>query len=842
MENKLITTPQKNKLKLLSLLLIIALCVTMLPLASFAGSSTDVSGKVEITGVTIKKNDVDYIVNDEIVGDGSLRESDRVDIRVEFIIDETNVKLIESNNYFKVKMPSIFQFTNYFDSMELKVKIDGRDEVVGTYSFGKESDGDYMKVVFTKDLNVYEAIDKGFLEVYGSVAKNGDQEHEVAIGDFEWTIPTTDVPDDPRFHYPDGNSKNLFKNGWDQANGRTIWSIFANQKKLYDFLETGTYTSVSNVVLIDDLAAGSKLDGNIQFSYPMPMIDTEGKITEHRLIDFTDGNVEENIIEVTRIDQNPGEMYADFKARITNPANAPCYGAYNDERIIISLGDMPSSKLVGNWTWSQAQGVIDQHVEKFQKTYQLDSATKQLIKEKTLEKIKTLYGTNPSGDAKAQVRSLKIDFATLYTGNEQYIKNEVSMFYDNVPSGTETTTDIKVNKINAGAEARTIPKGQALVIKSDSTSKDFLQGVEFTLQEKNEVSGEYEDVMKGSDPYTVETDDKGEALFTDLVYGDYRLVETGTLDGYVTDQITITDIDGNPLTSMEFTVSSSDTEGIIFNASNDRVLGEVELEKVDSEATDSPISGASFILQEKDGSDWKDYGTEEVTGADGKVKLTDLPWGDYRIVETKAAPGYEEDSIVFLTGNANGEFTVGAEDQSFKFTASNVHMLGSVSLIKYDSSNKDMTLEGAEFMLMMEENGLWVKKGTAATATDGSISFTDLPFGKYKLVETKAPTGYDVATLTFKDGDGTVEINEDNLTIELTAYNTKEKVQGEEDFPSDNPGDDEVLGDEEAPDDIPQKVLGEEAATADSMSILFILMFFALAAIAIIVGIKMRKE
>ena len=43
---------------------------------------------------------------------------------------------------------------------------------------------------------------------------------------------------------------------------------------------------------------------------------------------------------------------------------------------------------------------------------------------------------------------------------------------------------------------------------------------------------------------------------------------------------------------------------------------------------------------------------------------------------------------------------------------------------------------------------------SGTTSETGQVKFTKLPAGKYRFVETEAPTGYDKDDLTFTDKDG----------------------------------------------------------------------------------------
>lgn len=94
---------------------------------------------------------------------------------------------------------------------------------------------------------------------------------------------------------------------------------------------------------------------------------------------------------------------------------------------------------------------------------------------------------------------------------------------------------------------------------------------------------------------------------------------------------------------------------------------------------------------------------------------------------------------------------------------------GDFVIAKLDGSN-EKTLTGAEFTLT-DVNGV---KTTYVTGTDGRVSFTNILPGTYTLSETKAPTGFQSTTETWKvtvDNEGVVTITEQNGTVitELTS-------------------------------------------------------------------------
>ena len=89
---------------------------------------------------------------------------------------------------------------------------------------------------------------------------------------------------------------------------------------------------------------------------------------------------------------------------------------------------------------------------------------------------------------------------------------------------------------------------------------------------------------------------------------------------------------------------------------------------------------------------------------------------------------------------------------------------GALKIIKQDGDTEEK-LAGAEFELRDLEGNV-IKSGTTNDA--GEISWEDLDYGDYQLVETKAPEGYRLLTSPID-----VKINGDENEVTLTVNNTK---------------------------------------------------------------------
>lgn len=158
--------------------------------------------------------------------------------------------------------------------------------------------------------------------------------------------------------------------------------------------------------------------------------------------------------------------------------------------------------------------------------------------------------------------------------------------------------------------------------------------------------------------------------------------------------------------------------------------GSAELIKKDQAG--NPLAGAEFSVLDDTG---KVVRKHLVSDADGKVTVTDLAPGKYQFVETKAPAGY-------LLNTEPSAFTIAASDRgkpaTVIATANFVNYQGAAKLIKKDV--KGHLLSGATFKVL-DAKGETIQAGLT-TNNQGEIVAEHLAPGKYRFVETKAPTGY----------------------------------------------------------------------------------------------------
>ena len=247
---------------------------------------------------------------------------------------------------------------------------------------------------------------------------------------------------------------------------------------------------------------------------------------------------------------------------------------------------------------------------------------------------------------------------------------------------------------------------------------------------------------------TETTDADGRAVFTNLLFGKYLLVEVSAPVGYQLDPtpVPVTVNAGNAGTTIEMTFADR------------RKLTSLTLHKTDA-TTGADLAGAVFELRSgsSTGPLATGVGNPCTTGADGNCTVSGLTFGTYVWVETAAPTGYTYDPASPWT-SAPIEVTWQSAGTALPVTdASNAQIPTTITVVKRDGNDKTTTLPDAVFMLW-RDGGDGVFTGGAAggddtkavgeaqkTGPDGTTSFSGLTFGTYWAEEVTAPPGYDLA-------------------------------------------------------------------------------------------------
>ncbi|MDU2206317.1 MAG: SpaA isopeptide-forming pilin-related protein [Thomasclavelia ramosa] len=300
------------------------------------------------------------------------------------------------------------------------------------------------------------------------------------------------------------------------------------------------------------------------------------------------------------------------------------------------------------------------------------------------------------------------------------------------------------------------------VVKTDSKDNKPLEGVKFQVRNTDTNKLVEFTNFVGIIPHkttTLTTDKNGEIITPQhLAYGNYQLEEEKPKDGYISIKPIPFKIDENAA------LEDIKDLGTVYTikVSNDRITGDMELLKIDSE-TKKPLADIEFKVTALDGL-MKGQTWDLKSNDKGIVSLKGLEYGHYKIEEVKTLWNYViNKEPIFFDVKENG--------QVIKLEMENKKIRANAELIKVDSETK-RPLEGAEFELWNGENLV----GNYTTNKDGKIVVENLEAGNYYFNEIKAPDHYEIN----QDQDLSFVIDKDGETKTVTAEN---KVKtGEVDF------------------------------------------------------------
>lgn len=290
------------------------------------------------------------------------------------------------------------------------------------------------------------------------------------------------------------------------------------------------------------------------------------------------------------------------------------------------------------------------------------------------------------------------------------------------------------------------------VIKIDSETGNTIPvaGIKFKIFDVE--NNEYVCQVTDKEQCVFETNDEG-ILLTPLPLesGTYRLEEQDQkLDGYLWNEEALTFAIGD-----DSTLINDDVFGAIVEVEfeNTQVKGKVEINKTGEELiieADSyhyekiKLEGAEFELRANEdiivgGKTYYKKGelvTILVTDKDGYASIDNLPLGKYTLKEIKSANNNVLDPNTY-------EFELVYEDQYTEvvyktFILDNKYPKGELEFTKTDLVTGDPLPDTK--IEIFTENGVKVFEGR--TDENGKIIITDLPVGKYFILESDAPDGY----------------------------------------------------------------------------------------------------
>lgn len=131
-------------------------------------------------------------------------------------------------------------------------------------------------------------------------------------------------------------------------------------------------------------------------------------------------------------------------------------------------------------------------------------------------------------------------------------------------------------------------------------------------------------------------DETGYVAFTELEAGDYVLVEAEAPDHFViADDIAFTVNEDGTITTEDAENVGTDDNGMYLKMKDEMEDGTIIIQKFEDDG-ETPLAGVTYTLYDSD----DQVIDTKTTGEDGRVTFTEVPFGDYTIVETKTAEGY----------------------------------------------------------------------------------------------------------------------------------------------------------------------------------------------------------
>ena len=275
---------------------------------------------------------------------------------------------------------------------------------------------------------------------------------------------------------------------------------------------------------------------------------------------------------------------------------------------------------------------------------------------------------------------------------------------------TPQTVKVKSNEV-VTVEFRNAPKGNLIIVKQDSVTKEPLEGVEFKI---TYADGSYVDAEGGTLSSTglYWTDKEGKISISGIS-GTIVATEVQTIPGYAIDENTRT---------QTVVVNPNDTQTLYFY---NTPVGGLQIIKSDKDSG-KRIAGVKFEIRKMNGEIIGTYTTD----SDGVIYLPEAESGWYTVTELETASGYLLDTTPHRIEVKDG--------QTATLEITN-HKSSRILLHKVDKAT-GKGIYGAVFLLYDSNRN---PIGEYVTDQDGYIYADEgLTDGRYYLREIKAAPGY----------------------------------------------------------------------------------------------------
>lgn len=437
-------------------LTLIATC--MLLFVSFLTTSSLAAGPKDIErDVTIKSAKILYLDNNgyysEIVKGESYPIGTKIKVSITWEISDLSE--ISVNDYFVFQLPVDYLHFSHTTSPIPLLSSDGLKTELGSYTISKTG---LVTVTLNETGASQDQLLDGEFDFSGYISKSGK---DLTIDILDTTYENIVFEDRPTASFPEYSPKNEYGKIGSQVsnNNQLSWSIFANRiygKQWFEYL-TGATTNrpadMNNLVMTDTLSPGQSFrNGSMKIRLPLFVATADGKMSVNsaKLL-VTD--------QFKKITQAPGQSYTDFYNNVV--ANAPSYGVYDSNRIIVSFGNLPYNGVSTKISDAELEALFIKDAKVTDQT-QLDLS---------------VAAYSETNEIQGNAVGYYISFETDVTGDSGTYTNQAIFTHEN-GSGNSNITEVEFTEVSGSVKP--IDSASVLLTKIDTNGRK-LAGAEFDL-------------------------------------------------------------------------------------------------------------------------------------------------------------------------------------------------------------------------------------------------------------------------------------------------------------------------------------------------------------------------
>ncbi|VDG21170.1 cell surface protein [Lactobacillus brevis] [Lactiplantibacillus mudanjiangensis] len=351
--------------------------------------------------------------------------------------------------------------------------------------------------------------------------------------------------------------------------------------------------------------------------------------------------------------------------------------------------------------------------------------------------------------------AINIEYSVALEDNHVYTNNATMAYKPADGEKDPGTGEIKTTTANStgsfasgGNGTATSIDNMAILTKTDSETGVPVAGAVYSLYTADSNSR----LLRSG----ITTGKTGQATINKLVSGSYILRETQAPDGYALNTDSISFVVSSPTANSDGTYTPVTVQLTTTDTPVERTS--LNVTKTWTDVPTGTSTPAVIVTLYRNG-DKTDQtltldSTNSYQGSFSNLAVTDNFGKDYTYTVQETVPD----------GYTSSQTTTGDT-----VTITNTYQYGQITLTKVGSDDANAGLAGATFELRQADGTV---VDTQTTGTDGTATFTKVAQGTYTLVETQAPTGYQLAKSQTVTIGGAANVST-NYQVATTIMDTK---------------------------------------------------------------------